>query len=238
MTNTLATRPSQPWSVVPESIVPAVNSWSEPGRAWFVDCDWSPFAESQYYVGYVNGTGGFLTDHLIKLVSSRRTGSRVRVVVEGVESPTVKPNVPISSMVNKIRLAFGLSVTDLAAVLGVERPTIYSWLKDGSTPAPARLARVQQVLALADTWSELGVGRNTPTLTSEVAPGVDLRSALREAHLWAAEIDVNLRNQAAAGLTAEARSEGLLVLAEELGLAARPEGDFDIATARPLAPEL
>ncbi|MGP6206077.1 helix-turn-helix domain-containing protein [Microbacterium sp. F2] len=238
MTNALATRPSQPRSVVPESVVPATTPWSEPVRARFVECDWSPFVESQYYVGCVNGTGGFLTDHLIKMVSSRRTGSRVRVVVGGVESPVVKPNAPISSMVNRIRLAFGLSVTDLAAVLGVERPTIYSWLKDGSTPAPARLARVQQVLALADTWSELGVGRNTPTLTSEVAPGVDLRSALREAHLWGAEIDLNLREQAAAGPVDETRSEGLLVLAEELGLAARPEGEFDIATGRPLAPEL
>lgn len=238
MTNTLATRPSQPRSVVPEAVVPAASPWSEPAGARFVECNWSPFVERQYYVGCVNGTGGFLTDQLIKLVSARRTGSRVRVVVEGVESPVVKPPAPISSMVNRIRLAFGLSVTELAAVLGVERPTIYSWLKDGSTPAPARLARVKQVLALADTWSGLGVSRATPTLTSEVAPGVDLRSALREAHLWGAEIEMNLREQAAAGLADETRSEGLLVLAEELGLAARPKSDFDIATGRPLAPEL
>lgn len=67
---------------------------------------------------------------------------------------------------------------------------------------------------------------------------MDLRSALREAHLWGAEIEMNLREQAAAGLADETRSEGLLVLAEELGLAARPKSDFDIATGRPLAPEL
>ena len=238
MTNVLATRPSHSRSVVAESIVPATSPWGEPAHARFVECDWSPFVESQYYVGCVNGTGGFLTDQLIKLVSSRRTGSRVRVVVAGVESSVVKPDDPISSMVNRIRLAFGLSVTDLAAVLGVERPTIYSWLKDGSTPAPARLTRVRQVLTLADTWSDIRAGRSAPSMTSEVAPGVDLRSALREVHLWGAEIDANLREQAASRRADETRAEGLLDLAEELGLAARPAGDFYLATGRPLGPEL
>lgn len=237
MTNALATRPSQPRGAVPHSVMSATSLWSEPAQARVVARTWSPFVESQLYGGCVNGTGGFLTDHLMRLVSSRSTGSRVRVVVEGVESTVAEPSAPISSMVNRIRLAFGLSVTDLASVLGVERPTIYSWLKDGSTPAPVRLARVEQVLALADTWSGLGTGRNTPNLTSEVAPGVDLVSALSEPHLWGAEIHFNLREQASSRRAREARSERLLAVAEELGLA-RPEADFDIATGRPLAPEL
>jgi len=75
-------------------------------------------------------------------------------------------------------------------------------------------------------------------MTSEVAHGVDLRSALREVHLWGAEIDANLREQAASRRADETRAEGLLDLAEELGLAARPAGDFDLATGRPLGPEL
>lgn len=41
----------------------------------------------------------------------------------------------------------------------------------------------------------------------------------------------------ATGVAVDARSERLLAVAEELGLA-RPEADFDIATGRPLAPEL
>lgn len=238
MTTAVATRPAQPRIIESESLVPSTSLWSEAPRSRSIECDWSPFTDSQYYLGCISGTGGFLTSHLMKLVSARRTGSRVRVVVGEVESPASEPSEPISSMVNRIRLAFGLSITDLASVLGVERPTVYSWLRDGSTPAAARLVRVRLVLGLADTWAALDEGPSEPTMTSEVAPGVDLLSALRVPHLWVTEIEKNLRDQAAAIRASKARQERLLAIAEEIGIPARPASDFDIATGRPLAPEL
>src|SRR5665213_2596902 len=36
----------------------------------------------------------------------------------------------VSDLVDTIRSAFRLSITELASVLRVKRPTIYSWLKD------------------------------------------------------------------------------------------------------------
>lgn len=237
MTAAVATRPAQLRNFEAELALSSTGLWSEPPLTQAFESNWSPFTGCQYYLGCLGGTGGVLTSHLIQLVSASRTGSRVRVFVEDVASTATEPSEPVSSMVNRIRLAFGLSVTDLASVLGVERPTIYSWLRDGSTPAPARLARVRRVLGLADIWAALRTGRRAPTMKSEVAPGTDLFSALRAPHLWVTEIERNLRDQASAIRTNEARRERLLATAEDLGIPARPASDFDIATGRPLGPE-
>lgn len=61
-----------------------------------------------------------------------------------------------------VREVFGLTIVDLAAVLGVERKTIYSWLDEENEPRlkPRHAARLQAVYLIAAEWvkDELGVG--------------------------------------------------------------------------------
>jgi DNA-binding transcriptional regulator YiaG len=182
----------------------------------------------------VVGTGSVVTEALLHLAARRATGASARLLVLERTPKYIDESQATSEVVNTIRSSFGLSVTDLAAVLGVERPTVYSWLKDQSTPAAARLERMDLVLRLADTWTASAGGGYTPDLTAAVSDGVSLLAALRAPTHWESEIIANLTAQA----TAASKRRGMLVsVASGQGADTRPSSDFDIATGRPLAPE-
>jgi transcriptional regulator with XRE-family HTH domain len=183
----------------------------------------------------VFGTGGFATDALFRALERGTTSVAARLlVVEDVAY--IDHAQPTSEVVNAIRSAFGLSVTDLAAVLGVERPTIYSWLKDQSVPSASRLDRMGLVLRLADTWTGMAGAGVSPALTSTVTTGVDLLTALREPKLWEVEIAGNLRAQATAARNG-AHGKKLIAVPRGHGADLRSRADFDVATGRPLGPE-
>jgi transcriptional regulator with XRE-family HTH domain len=182
----------------------------------------------------VVGTGSVVTEALLHLAAKRATGASARFLVLERTPTYIDESQATSEVVNTIRSSFGLSVTDLATVLGVERPTVYSWLKDQSTPAAARLERMDLVLRLADTWTASAGGGYAPDLTAAVSEGVSLLAALRAPTHWESEIIANLTAQAAA----VSKRRGMLVsVTSGQGADARPSSDFDIATGRPLAPE-
>lgn len=204
------------------------------GATWYRDIALDAMT---YVPDLVWGTGSLVTDALLRLAARRSTGTPTRILVIG-EAPSYLDDVqPTSEVVNTIRVAFGLSVTDMAGVLGVERPTVYSWLNDRSTPSPARLERMALVLRLADTWTSESGGGVSPVLTSAVGAEVDLLTALKNPKLWENEIIQNLRAQAAAS-KAHGRRNKLVAISRGHRADPRSASDFDIATARPLSPEL
>ena len=60
-----------------------------------------------------------------------------------------------ADIIAAIRSAFSLQVKELAEILKVERPTIYSWIKDQAFPTKQNQGRLQQVYRLATTWNNL-----------------------------------------------------------------------------------
>lgn len=56
---------------------------------------------------------------------------------------------------DRIKSHLGLGMKHLAAALGVERPTVYAWVKGTRAPQPKRWDRIQSLLELADHWQEL-----------------------------------------------------------------------------------
>lgn len=58
----------------------------------------------------------------------------------------------LNEMLGTIRVAFSLTVTELAQVIRVERPTIYSWLGDRAQPQVANLRRMTSIWRLANRW--------------------------------------------------------------------------------------
>lgn len=67
-----------------------------------------------------------------------------------------------SDVLTRVREALGLSVSDLAAVLGVTRPTVYAWMKDESEPrteAWKRLRELEQVALQAERYELPRVAR-------------------------------------------------------------------------------
>jgi len=61
----------------------------------------------------------------------------------------------ISAALDTIKLAFGLNVSELAQVCGVERQMIYQWRGD-TTPRDSRLKRIFLLERAANSWLEDG----------------------------------------------------------------------------------
>lgn len=70
-------------------------------------------------------------------------------------------------MLGIIRAAFSLTVTELAQVLRVQRPAVYSWLAGDAEPREQNLRRLISLTTLAEHWMDvadapLGAGRRLP----------------------------------------------------------------------------
>jgi transcriptional regulator with XRE-family HTH domain len=103
-----------------------------------------------YVVAFVElGTGGFPTVDWSRAYA--RTGP-FTIVREG-EVPAEA--LTTADRVLLLRRWFSLSVAETARVLGVQRPTIYSW-QEGKTPATAKnLERLRVIFDLAREWRQM-----------------------------------------------------------------------------------
>jgi transcriptional regulator with XRE-family HTH domain len=61
----------------------------------------------------------------------------------------------LAEKLDRIKSHLGIGMKHLAAALGVERPTVYAWVKGTRAPQPKRWDRIQSLLELADHWQEL-----------------------------------------------------------------------------------
>jgi len=184
----------------------------------------------------VIGTGSDIANTLAGLATRRSSGSRPSSISELAPDNYTAQGMPASQIVNTIRKSFAFTVTDLASVLGVERPTIYSWLKDQSTPSPKHLRRMGRVFRIAETWISATDGTVKPDLSVRTADGVELFAALKQPKLWELEI-LRALNAQASSSTRRARRSPLSSIARERRIDARPSSDFDVATGRPLGRE-
>lgn len=142
---------------------------------------------------------------------------------------------PVSDLVDTIRSAFQLSVTELASVLRVKRPTIYSWLKEDPELRPENEKRLRLIASLADEWLKLAPGMQGPAslhgatsprafvalLSSEVLDADGLRKAL--VHEATAARSITRRSRFREDLKSRTPR--------------RSESNFDVATGRPLGPQ-
>lgn len=62
-----------------------------------------------------------------------------------------------------IRSTLSFNISQLASALGVERPTIYSWIANRSEPHPGNLARLDTICGIAARWARLS---NMPLATT------------------------------------------------------------------------
>lgn len=117
-------------------------------RAWFVSMDpsWPVRSAHLYELSLVFEPG-----------TGTATAVRARVsplrATRGLASPAV--------MLAEIRSIVGLNIAETARVIGVERPTIYAWLSDRSTPQRANSLRLVRIADLAARWrrrSEMPLG--------------------------------------------------------------------------------
>lgn len=183
------------------------------------------------------GTGGTTVDirHYLQRIPASRAGSQVSIFVspDDVSDSVIEQST--SERVNLIRETFRLSVTDLAAVLAVERPTIYSWLKDASTPSTANEKRLQSISALASVWIRSASSERGPAMKAQTNFGGTLLDTLKWPDLPQSRIREHLSMEALTTKRDSARD--FARLARVAAIPPRPDSDFDVATGRPLGPE-
>jgi transcriptional regulator with XRE-family HTH domain len=58
-------------------------------------------------------------------------------------------------MISTIRSALSLQIKELAEILRVQRPTVYSWINDEVEPSAGNRERLQQIYRIASKWRRL-----------------------------------------------------------------------------------
>jgi hypothetical protein len=105
-------------------------------------------------------------------------------------------NQRVNVQVANIKAAFGLSVSQLAQVLQVQRPTVYAWLDPESAPESLRSAnreRLTKLVGIANEWNRLSdIPPPKDSLTTRVGDRT-LLEMLAGDELNSAEISSTLR---------------------------------------------
>jgi hypothetical protein len=144
---------------------------------------------------------------------------------------------PVSKLVDTVRSAFKLSITELASVLRVQRPTVYSWLKDNPELRQENEERLRLMASLADEWLGLVSGMQEPGSINGGAPSREFVARLSSSDVSDADgLRMALTDEATAVSSATGRSR----FREDLKSRTprRSESNFDVATGRPLGPQL
>jgi hypothetical protein len=82
-------------------------------------------------------------------------GAALRIVVDKAPASRREDPVDLPAKLISIQQRFSLNVTQLSKVLRVERPTVYAWLAEESTPHPTNLERIHTLYRLAAAWNRL-----------------------------------------------------------------------------------
>lgn len=84
-----------------------------------------------------------------------------------------------SEHLENIRAVSGLTVPDLAGILGISRPAIYKWLSGESKPKPEKFDRIQALSHITDTFKEAGITRIASFLKMKTFDGYSLLDIIK-----------------------------------------------------------
>jgi DNA-binding transcriptional regulator YiaG len=74
---------------------------------------------------------------------------------ESVDDAHVIASLSHNEMIAAIRSSLSLQIKELAEILHVQRPTVYSWIKDEVEPSASNRERLQQIYRIASNWNRL-----------------------------------------------------------------------------------
>lgn len=133
---------------------------------------------SARYPTYLQVFGTYAGELLSGLTETPSGGSIFRVIGT-ITKQSEEASVSFADMVAQIKIAFGLSVSDLAQVLHVERPTIYAWLDERWVPKEDNVRRVTQVYRHARYWAKHNRKALSDKQLSSKVSGQSLHETLR-----------------------------------------------------------
>jgi DNA-binding transcriptional regulator YiaG len=93
-------------------------------------------------------------------------------------------SISIVELISSVKEKWQFNMTELADILGVTRPTVYSWLKGKTSPDPQSQKHLQTLAAAATDWTGATAGSNWDFLLDYTGPRADqttIRETLRSA---------------------------------------------------------
>ncbi len=87
------------------------------------------------------------------------------------ESPV--PPAPAAELIARIKTGWQINMTELAEILGVTRPTVYSWLNGKTSPDPEKYQRLQIIGAAGRIWEEQTKGENLDYMLDYAGPNAN-----------------------------------------------------------------
>ena len=119
------------------------------------------------------------------LARQESTGANFLVILPIAETPSEKSSsrrhdsiTSLREQVASIRSALSLQMKELAQSLGVERPTVYSWMNERNRPHVANRERLHALYRIAQNWNHLSPIPLGKTLHEADADGASIFSLL------------------------------------------------------------
>lgn len=121
------------------------------------------------------GTGGIMTAHGTSEALNRFYYPRIHVEPSRAKQTDMRS--PAEHVAN-IRDVFAISMSDLASVVGVTRPTVYAWLA-GQEPKGEAVIRIQQLSRAADKFNQANIIRLDKLVHRPILNGRSLLDILK-----------------------------------------------------------
>ena len=99
--------------------------------------------------------------------------------------------VPAAELITRIKDGWQFNMTELAELMGVQRPTLYNWLNGKTSPDSKLQKQLQTLAAVAADWKEATAGSNWDFLLDYSGPRADevtIREALGRPDMSTSEI--------------------------------------------------
>lgn len=147
---------------------------------------------------------------------------------------------PVADAVALVRSTLGLNMSEMARVLGVERPTVYSWLSGNAHPRLRNYRRLSRITSLIRRYASQAEPLRAIVRTPDES-GRSLVDILAEPSLPESDLVSRMIHAVAEtpeGADRRARSSRLHQIAESRGVRmVEQRGELDRVTGKRLGPE-
>ena len=130
------------------------------------------------FLSFTAGTGGMMTYHSTEILNRWIDTPRIHVERSFAFDRNIDTRSPAEHVAN-IRDVFAASMSDLAAVLGVSRPTAYAWLKGDEPNKPEAVTRIQRLSNIADRVKGMNIERMDKLIHRKILNGESLFDLLK-----------------------------------------------------------
>jgi len=157
--------------------------------------------------------------------------------------PAVPPPTTVYSIAEMLAVAranLSLSIVELAAVLEVERPTVYAWLGGRWEPKEHNRQRLRRLFDVARQWSRVASSPLGSRLRHQDEHGESVLSLLEAGHFDEAVVKLDQMAIATAPATPDKRTRRLREVLVRNGLESRitsSRDEIDLRTGKRFSPE-